>query len=128
MEECESRHAFKKRDDLGTGIEAILPGAPGLECSTGDVKQLGGLPLGDPLRLQGAILVKQFCPSHPLPSLLAVRIATWVVMEYSAHGYLLYQSSYHVRSGRAKDGEVASWLQALSVTSRAYTWASASSD
>src|SRR5215831_13972584 len=128
MEEGESGHTLKERDHLGTCIEAILPGAPGLERAPGDVKRLGGLTLGDPLRLQIAILVKQFGASHPLPSLLAVGIATLFIMEYSSHGYLLYQSASHVRSGRAKDGEVASWLQSLSVASHAYTGASAKPD
>ena len=128
MEEGEARNTLKERDHLGTRIKAILPGAPGLERAPGDVKRLGGLTLGDPLRLQRAILVKQFGTSHPLPSRLAGGIATLFVMEYSSHGYLLYQSSYHVRSGRAKDGEVASWLQSLSVASHAYTGASARPD
>jgi hypothetical protein len=99
MQEGEPRNALKERNHLGTCIESILPGAPCLERGTGDIKCLGGLTLGDPLGLQMTILVKQFGASHPLPSLLAVCIATLFVMDYSSHGYLLYQSSYHVRSG-----------------------------
>jgi hypothetical protein len=63
------------------------------------MKHLGGLTLGHPLRLQGTILDKQFGALRAIPSLLTVCIAAWFVMDYSAHGYLLYQSSYHVRSG-----------------------------
>ena len=73
-----------------------------LQRGTGDVKRLGGLTQGDPPGLQMAILVKQFGASHPLPSLLAVCLATLVVLDYSSHGYLRYQSSYHVRSGELR--------------------------
>jgi hypothetical protein len=63
------------------------------------MEPVGGLTLGDPLGLQVAILVKQFGASAPIPSLLALCIATLFVMDYSSHSYLLYQSPCHVRSG-----------------------------
>jgi hypothetical protein len=34
-----------------------------------------------------------------IPALLAIMIATWRLLDYCCHSYLLYRSSYHVRSG-----------------------------
>jgi hypothetical protein len=88
-----------------------------------DIKPLGGLPLGDPLGAQVAILVKQFGASVPIPSLLAISIATVCVMDYSAHSYLL-PKLIPCEKWMAKDGEVATALQVLSGLSRPFSEAS----
>jgi hypothetical protein len=60
---------------------------------------VGGSTWGYALGLQVALLVKQCGAPEPIPSLLALCIASLFVMDYSSHGYLLYRSPYHVRSG-----------------------------
>ena len=59
MQEGKTGHTLKKLDDIGTRIELILPCAPGLKGRTGHIKRFGGLSLGQPLGLQGAILLKE---------------------------------------------------------------------
>src|SRR5215510_13844432 len=99
MEEGKPRNALKKPDDMRTRIEPTLPHAPRLQRGSGDMQHLGSLTLGDPLGLQVVILVQQFGASDPIPSLLALYIATLFVMDYSSHSYLLYRSPCHARSG-----------------------------
>jgi len=98
-EEGETSNALKKPDDMRTGMEPTLPHAPLLQRGSGDMQHLGSLTLGDPLGLQVVILVKQFSASAPIPALLALYIATLLVMDYSAHNYLLYRSPCRARSG-----------------------------
>jgi hypothetical protein len=110
MEKGKSRHALKKRDDLGTGIEPILPRAPRLQRSAGNVEPIGGLPLGEPSGLQVAILLKEFSASASLPSLVTSTMAPWLRINDSAHSSLLTQPWLCVNV-TAKDGEGAPWLQ-----------------
>ena len=51
MEEGKPGHALKKRDDLGTSIEPILPRAPRLQRGAGNIETVGGLTLGEPSAL-----------------------------------------------------------------------------
>jgi len=99
VEVREPRATFKKLHHMGTGIERLLPHAPGLQRLAGHTKPVGGLTLGYPLGLQVAIRVKQFGVSDPISALLALCIATLCGMDCSSHSHLLYRSPCHVRSG-----------------------------
>ena len=70
MEEGEPGHALKKRDDLGTRIEPILPRAPRLQRGAGNIETVSGLTLGEPSGLQVVILLKECSASASRPSLV----------------------------------------------------------
>ena len=110
MEEGKPGHALKKRDDLGTRIEPILPRAPRLQRGAGNVEPIGGLSLGEPSGLQVVILLKEFSASASLPSLVTITIAPWLRINDSAHSSLL-PSPWLCVNVMAKDGEGAPWLQ-----------------
>src|SRR5262245_5546314 len=110
MEEGKPGHALKKRDDLGTRIEPILPRAPRLQRGTGHVETVGGLTLGESLGLQVAILLKEFSASASLPSLVTITMALWLRINDSAHRSLLIQLWLCVNV-MAKDGEGTPLLQ-----------------
>jgi hypothetical protein len=94
MEEGKPRHALKKRDDLGTGIEPILPRAPCLQRGAGNVEPIGGLTLREPSGLQVAILLKEFSASASLPSLVTITMTSWLRINDNAHSSLLTQPCY----------------------------------
>jgi hypothetical protein len=112
MEEGKPRHALKKRDDLGTGIEPILPRAPRLQRGAGNIEPVGGLTLGEPSGLQVAILLKEFSASASLPSLVTSPIVTWLRINDSAHRSLLTRPWFGVNA-MTKDGEGTPLLQAF---------------
>src|SRR5512134_771544 len=91
MQESKTGNTLKKLDDVGTRIESILPCAPGLQGRTGHIKRFGGLTLGQPLGLQGAILLEECGASDAIPTLVTTHIVTVFVIDYSAHSYLLTQ-------------------------------------
>src|SRR5262245_45883267 len=110
MEEGKPGHALKKRDDLGAGIEPLLPRAPRLQRGAGHVETVGGLTLGEPSGLQVVILLKEFRASASLPALVTITIAPWLRLNDSAHSSLL-SSPWLCVNVMAKDGEGAPWLQ-----------------
>jgi hypothetical protein len=83
-----------------------------LECLFHLRDSLGGLTLGYPLGLQGAILLKQISALEPRPSLRTLCLATLFGMDYSAHKLPPLPKPLPCEKWRAKDGEVATWLQA----------------
>jgi hypothetical protein len=66
---------------------------PSLPGASGHLKLLGGLTLGDALRLQVEILLQQVGPIKSIPESMAAEMAVEIVarwkIDYSAHGYLL---------------------------------------
>ena len=70
---------------------------------------------------------KQFGTPHPLPALLTIGIATLSIMDYSAHSYLL-PKLMPCEKWMAKDGEIAPWLQSLSVSRQVFSRASSRRD
>jgi hypothetical protein len=67
MEAGQPGHTLKKRADLGTRIEPILPRRPRLQRGAGNVETVGGLPLGEPSGLQVVILLKECSASASPP-------------------------------------------------------------
>jgi len=104
MEEGKPGHALKKRDDLGTRIEPILPRAPRLQRGAGHIETGGGLTLGEPSGLQVVILLKECSASASRPSLVTITIAPWLRINDSAHSSLL-PSPWLCVNVMAKDGE-----------------------
>jgi len=81
-----------------------------LQRGAGNIKPLGGLPLGEPLGLQVATLLKQSSMLEAIPSLVTITIATWLRINDSAHRSLLTQPWLCVNV-MAKDGEGTPLLQ-----------------
>ena len=89
MQERETGTAFKKCHHLGTRIKTLLPHVPCLQRGARDMQYFGGLPLGDPLGLQGVILVEQGGTLGALPSLIAIPMAPLLVINKRSHRSLL---------------------------------------
>ena len=89
MQEGKTRRTVKKGHDSGTRIEALVVGLPGLERAAGNIEQLGCLPMGEPLRLQSAIALKQFSASGSLPAWVTIVVASLLILDDCSHGYLL---------------------------------------
>ena len=89
MQEGETRNTLEKRHDRGTGIEAVRVRSPRLQRTAGHVKPLGRLTLGPPLDFQIAIPRKQVSVFEALPSLVAISMATWRLLDDGAHSSLL---------------------------------------
>ena len=83
-------------------------------CDVGNIKCFGCLTLGQPLGLEGALRLEECGTSEALPALLALSLATWCVMDYSAHNYLLPKLR-PCEKWMAKDGEGATEFQILTV-------------
>jgi hypothetical protein len=92
----QSRTTLKELSDFRTDIESVMPGVPRLQGASGHLKPLGGLTLGDALRLQVEVLLKQLSPLETIPELMTVKmVAGWKIAS-NAHGYLsLKPSSNH---------------------------------
>jgi hypothetical protein len=104
MEEGKPGHARKKRDDLGTRIEPILPRAPRLPRGAGNIEPVGGLTLGEPSGWQVVRLLKECSASASRPSWVTITIAPWVRINDRAHSSLLPSPWLDVNV-MAKDGE-----------------------
>ena len=89
MQEGETRSTVKKGHDSGTRIQALVVCLPGLERAAGHIEQLGCLPMGEPLRLQSAIALKQFSASGSLPAWVTIVVASLRILDDGSHGYLL---------------------------------------
>ena len=116
MQEGETGDTVKKGHDRGTLVEALLVRPPRLQRAAGHVKHLGRLTLGEPLGLQIAILLKQVSAFDAIPALVAILIASLLVLDYCSHSDLLFTSFAFVYV-MAKDGEVAFWFQPFAVSS-----------
>jgi hypothetical protein len=99
MEEGKPRYAFKKLDDMGTGIESILPRTPRLQGGAGHVKHLGRLPLGVPLGVQITILRPQVSTFEPCPALVAILVVSLLILDYRSHNDLLLHPAPLYASG-----------------------------
>jgi hypothetical protein len=88
MKERESGTTLKERHDMGTAIEGVMPGVPRLQGASGHLKSLGGLTLGDTLRLQVEIWLEQVSPLETVPKLMAAAMVTVWKIAGSAHSYL----------------------------------------
>jgi hypothetical protein len=93
MEEGETRHTLKKRHDRGALIEALLVRPPRLQCAARHVKHLCRLTLGEALGLQIAIPLTQLSAFDAVPTLMAVSIATLLILDDGAHSSLLLLKS-----------------------------------
>src|SRR5215475_911156 len=120
VEKCETGAAFKTCHPLGTRIQTLLPHVPRLPRGARNKECFGGLPLRESLGVQGTLLVEQGSASRSLPSLLAIRIATWHGMHYSAHSYLLLPKLMPCEKWMAKDGEVAPSFPYLAILRLAF--------
>ena len=89
MQEGKTRRTVKKGHDSGTRIEALVVGLPGLERAAGHIEQLGCLPMGEPLRLQIAIALKQYSASGSLPVGVMIVVASLLILDDCSYGYLL---------------------------------------
>jgi hypothetical protein len=70
--------------------EMIIP-TPRLQCSAGHGKHLGRLPLGETLGVQFSILYKQVRAFETSPALVAIIVATLLLLDDRFHRDLLFQ-------------------------------------
>src|SRR5262245_37991799 len=117
MQEGETRHAVKKRDDHRTGIEALVVRLPCLQGTAGHLKHLGRLTLREPLSLQVAILCKQLRAFDTMPALGARIIAALRLLDDQFHSSLLLKP-LSWENGLAKDDEGALLVQPFTLSRR----------
>src|SRR5262245_50579400 len=91
MQEGETGNAVKKGCDRRTRIEAFLIRTPRLQRAAGYRQDLGCLALGDTLGLQRAIPCPQVSAFEARPALVAIILATVLVVENRCHSSLLFQ-------------------------------------
>jgi hypothetical protein len=116
MQEGEPRHTVKERHDSRTRIKALLVRAPCLQRGAGHLKHLGDLPLGEALGFEIVILLQEVSALEALPTLVAIIVASLLILDYRAHRYLLLPFFAFVVV-MAKDGEVAFLFQPFVVSS-----------
>ena len=108
MQEGETGNAMKKGHDRRTRVEACLIRAPRLQRAAGHCQNLGCLTLGDTLGLQRAIPRPQVSAFDTRPALVAIIIATLLVLENRCHSSLLCQpvacTSSWLRMARERAG------------------------
>src|SRR5919198_2802682 len=121
MQESQTRDAMKKCDDSGALIKGLLIRQPGLQGTAGHVQHLGGLALGETLGVQVTISFKQVSAFEARPALVAIMLATVLFLDYRCHRLPPLPKPLPCEKWRAKDGEVAPWLQSLSVSSPAFS-------
>src|SRR5215831_16332620 len=121
MQEGEPGDTVKKGPHLGAGIEAVLVRPPRLERTAGHGQHLGRSALGDPLGVQFPIACKQVSALEARPALVAIMIALVLCLDYRCHRLPPLPKPLPCEKWRAKDGEVAPWLQSLSVSSPAFS-------
>jgi len=66
--EGKTRGTVKKSHDSGMLVKTCLIHAPGLQRAAGHGERLGGLPQGEALGLQLAILIKECSASGAIPA------------------------------------------------------------
>jgi len=118
MQESKTGDAVKKRHNRGTLIEILLVRPPGLQCTAGHVKHLRRLTLGHPLGCEIAIALKPLRAFEATPVLVAILIATLLVLDYCSHSYLLLFKPRSWEKCMAQDGEVALLLQPFTMSRR----------
>jgi len=89
MEEGKTGCTLKELDHMRTGIKPILPGPPRLQGGAGNLQLGSGLPLGQPLGLSGAILLKECSTLEAIPTLVTAHLAIVFLIDDSAHSSLL---------------------------------------
>jgi hypothetical protein len=107
VEDGEARNALKELNPLRTGIEPILPRQPRVQRGTGHAQRLGRLTLGDPLGVQRAIPCKPVSTFAASPALIAIMIATVLVLDYRCHRFPPLPKPLPCAKWRAKESEVA---------------------
>ena len=85
--------------------------------AAGHVKYLGGLVLGHPLGFELAIAFKLLCPFETLPALVAIIVASGLILDYCSHRCVLFQP-FALGYVMAKDEETAFLFQLVMVSSR----------
>jgi hypothetical protein len=116
MQEGKTGDAVKKRYDSWTLVEALLVRLPCLQRGARHLKHLGGLPLGEALSFEIVILLQEVSALDALPTLVAIIVASLLILDYRAHRYLLLPF-FAFGVVMAKDGEVAFWFQPFVVPS-----------
>ena len=106
MQESKTGEAVKKRHDRRTLVEALLVGAPRLQCRAGHLKHLGRLTLRDTLGLQSTRLCQEVSAFDAIPALVSILVASLRILDYRSHSDLLLPSCAFVFV-IAQDGEVA---------------------
>jgi hypothetical protein len=110
MPEGKTGDAVKKRHDRRTLVEALVVGAPRLQCRAGHLKHLGRLTLRDTLGLQSTIRCQEVSAFEAIPALVASLVASLRLLDYRSHSDLLWPSCAFV-CVIAQDGEVACSFQ-----------------
>jgi hypothetical protein len=77
---------------MRTYIEAVVPHTPGLQGGSRHRELFGGLTLGDTLRSQFPVLLKEVCAFESIPAWLATMVDWWHVLDDGSHSDLLCQS------------------------------------
>jgi hypothetical protein len=76
VQKGQPRGTLKKCHDGRTRVETLLVRAPRLKRGTGHLKGLGGLPLGEALGLQTAVLLRQLSAFESIPAWRAISVAS----------------------------------------------------
>ena len=118
MQESQTGDTVKKRHDRGTLIKVLLVRPPGLQCTAGHIKHLRRLTLGHPLGFEVAIALKPLRAFEAAPVLVAVIMATLLVLDYCSHSYLLLCKPRSWEKCMAQDGEGALLLQPFTMSRR----------
>src|SRR5262245_23412673 len=85
MQESEPRRTVKKRHNRRTLVKSLLGRAPCLQRAAWYLQHFGRLALGNPLEVQGAIAFLQVSALAARPALVAIRLATVLVVDYRCH-------------------------------------------
>ena len=117
MQETKTGNTVKKRHDHGTLIEVLLVRPPGPQGTAGHVKHLRRLTLGHPLGFEVAIALKPPRAFEATSVLVAIIMATLLVLNYCSHSYLLFKPRSWDKC-MAQDGEVALVLQPCTMPRR----------
>lgn len=83
---------------------------------------LSGLTLGEPSRLQSALLLPYLSLFEAIPAVVAIRVASLRRLDDGAHSDLLCPP-FALVYVMAKDGRVASWLQPFVRSSHGFSGA-----
>jgi hypothetical protein len=116
MQEGETGNTVKKRHDSRTLVEAVRVRPPRLQRATGNVKHLGRLTLGKALSVAITLPLSPLSAFDALPALVAIIVASLLILDDCAHSYLLFQPFAFVFV-MAQDDEVTFWFQLFAVSS-----------
>src|SRR4030095_2546849 len=85
VEERQSGTALKEGGDMGADIERIVPDAPGLQGSSGNLELLSRLTLGETLNSPLPVLLQEVRTFESIPAWLAPMVDLGPVLDDGSH-------------------------------------------